>query len=181
MEAPAAIANRGPAPFRYEEMWTRHPEYDQMVAEAWCKADDEERGANGTCSRLRRMTADMQRWGREVFGSVHKQIAKLKAQLTEAKERALHTGYNQELWELEEQLRELYEREEIMTKQRSRVDWLQAGDQNTRYFQNRASHRKRKNTVRSLLREDGSRCSVDEEMRALAAGFYANLFASEGS
>lgn len=127
------------------------------------------------------MTAAMQRWGREIFGSVRKQIAKLKVQLNEAKERAIHTGYNQEIRDLEDQLRDMYEKEEIMRRQRSRVDWLQAGDQNTRYFQNRASHRKRKNSVRALLREDGSRSSVDEEMRSMAADFYAKLFASEGS
>src|SRR4051812_47188 len=31
--------------------------------------------------------------------------------------------------------------------------------QNTQYFQSRATHRKRKNTVRGLRREDGSKCS----------------------
>ena len=46
---------------------------------------------------------------------------------------------------------------------------------------NRASHRKRKNTVRALQREDGSKCVVDEEMRLLAANLYANLFTSEES
>ena len=52
------------------------------------------------------------------------------------------------------------------------------GDQNTKYFYNSASDRKRKNTVKALRREDGSRCMVNEEM---AAGFYENLFTSEGS
>ena len=52
---------------------------------------------------------------------------------------------------------------------------------NTKYFQGRASHRKRENTVRALIREDGSKCMVDEEMREMAAKFYEELFTSEGS
>ena len=56
-------------------------------------------------------------------------------------------------------------------------DW----DQNTKYFQNRASHRKRKNTVKALRREDGSKCTDDEGMRKMAAQFYAHLFAAEGA
>ena len=68
-----------------------------------------------------------------------------------------------------------------MQRQRSRVDWLAAGDMNTKYFQGRASHRKRKNTVRALLRDDGSKCMVNEEMREMAAKFYEVLFTSEGS
>ena len=76
---------------------------------------------------------------------------------------------------------ELYEQEEIMYRQRSRVDWLKAGDSNTKFFQNRATHRKRKNTVKALRREDGSRCTVNDEMRELAASFYECLFTSDGS
>lgn len=68
-----------------------------------------------------------------------------------------------------------------MLKQRSRVEWLKWGDKNTKYFQNRASHRIRKNTVKALIKEDGSRCSNDDEMRVMAAGFYSHLFATEGS
>ena len=74
----------------------------------------------------------------------------LKDQLRDAKERALTTGYMQEVRDVEGQLKEIFEKEEIMYKQRSRVGWLKECDQNTRYFQNRASHRKRKNTDRAL-------------------------------
>lgn len=72
-------------------------------------------------------------------------------------------------------------REELLQRQRSRVDWLQAGDMNTKYFQGRASHRRRKNTVRALRRADGSKCEVNEDMREMAADFYEQLFTSEGS
>lgn len=86
----------------------------------------------------------------------------------------------QEIKDIEGQLHDLFEREEIYYKQRSRIDWLQWGDQNTKYFQNRASHRKRKNTVKALIKEDGSRCTTDDEMRVLA-DFYKSLFSPEGS
>jgi hypothetical protein len=35
------------------------------------------------------------------------------------------------------------------------------------FFQNRASHRRRKNTVRFLKRDDGSRCDTDDGMREM--------------
>ena len=35
--------------------------------------------------------------------------------------------------------------------------------------------------MKALCREDGTRCTSDDEMRALAAGFYASLFQFEGS
>jgi hypothetical protein len=123
----------------------------------------------------------MQQWGRTVFGSIRKQIGKLKNQLEDAKQRALVTGCSLEIRDLEGQLRDIYEKEEILYKQLSRVDWLATGDQNTKYFQNRCSHRKRKNTVKAFVREYGSRCTTDEGMREMAATFYEKLFMSEGS
>jgi hypothetical protein len=90
------------------------------------------------------------------------------------------SGTSQEVKDIEKELHELYEREEVMYRQRSRVDWLKSIDKNTKYFQNRVSHRKRKNTIKALKRADGERCTTDEEMRALAHDFYSNLYASEG-
>ncbi|XP_073358140.1 uncharacterized protein [Aegilops tauschii subsp. strangulata] len=119
--------------------------------------------------------------GERGFGSIRRKIAKLKKQLVDARIRAAQTGHNQEVREIEDQLRETYERDEITYRQRSRTDWLQAGDQNTKYFQARATHRRRKNTVKALLKEDDSRSVVNEDMREVAASLYEQLFSSEGS
>jgi hypothetical protein len=75
----------------------------------------------------------------------------------------------------------LFEREEIMYRQRSRQEWLKAGDRNTKFFQNRASHRKCKNTVRALKRDDGTLCNMNEGMLEMALAFYQQMYTSEGS
>ena len=35
--------------------------------------------------------------------------------------------------------------------------------------------------MKALVKDDGTRCISDDEMRVLARGFYENLFLSEGS
>lgn len=167
--------------FQFEEMWTRHEAYDDMVKDVWDRQELEGSSVVGLCNKLKRVSVDIKRWSLEVFGSVRKEIKTLQCNLEEAKLRSLNTGCSTETRNIEDRLHELYEREEIMYKQRSRVDWLSAGDRNTKYFQNRESHRRRKNTVRSLQKEDGSVCSSDSEMRELALAFYRNLYTSEGS
>jgi hypothetical protein len=57
---------------------------------------------------------------------------------------------------LTEKMDEMLYREELSWLQRSRVDWLRAGDRNTKYFHHRASRKKQKNKIRYLKRPDGT-------------------------
>jgi hypothetical protein len=123
----------------------------------------------------------MQRWSYETFGSVKAEIKRLRAQLDQARSAALLNGTSPEVRDLVKKLNEVFEKEEIMYKQRSRQEWLRAGDKNTKFFQNRCSHRRRKNTVLGLRREDGSLCKTNEGMLQLARDFYGSLYTSEGS
>lgn len=68
-----------------------------------------------------------------------------------------------------------------MQRQRSRVDWLKAGDRNTKIFQNRSTHRRRKNTITKLRKADGSFATTNEELHAMACSFYGDLYSSEGA
>jgi hypothetical protein len=45
------------------------------------------------------------------------------------------------------ELHSLLAKEERLWRQRSRAEWLQAGDRNTRYFHCRATQRQRRNRV----------------------------------
>jgi hypothetical protein len=167
--------------FMFEEMWLKHTGYDAMVKEAWDNRSSHVHGLNDLWRQLHEVSADIKRWSFEEFGSVKTEIKRLHAQLETARAAAVLQGTSPEVRELEKQLHEVYEKEEVMYRQRSRQEWLKAGDRNTKYFQNRASHRRRKNTVRGLRREDGSLCKTNEGMCAMAQAFYHTLYSSEGS
>jgi hypothetical protein len=66
-----------------------------------------------------------------------------------------------------------------MEKQRSRVEWLQEGDRNTAFFQAKARQRGRINKIKSLKRPDGTLCTTQDELEAMAANFYRHLFAAQ--
>jgi hypothetical protein len=66
-----------------------------------------------------------------------------------------------------------------MARQRSRVEWLQAGDRNTSFFHARAAIRKRTNRIKYLIRDGGSKCETQEEIKSLVHTFYKDLFSSE--
>ena len=65
-----------------------------------------------------------------------------------------------------------------MWKQRSRSLWLQEGDNNTRYFHSRASHRFRRNQIDNLEDTNGDLCSDEEGISNILVDYYQQLFAS---
>jgi hypothetical protein len=73
-------------------------------------------------------------------------------------------------------LSELLTREEVMEKQRSRIEWLREGDRNTSFFQARSKERVCINRISALRRDDGSIATTQEELESTSLEFYSKLF-----
>ncbi|TXG57560.1 hypothetical protein EZV62_015389 [Acer yangbiense] len=71
---------------------------------------------------------------------------------------------------LEREVEELLEYDEIYWKQRSRAEWLGAGDHNSKFFHMKASARKKKNQISYLL-DNAGRPLSDAQSRSLSAPF----------
>uniref|UniRef100_A0A803PIA6 Reverse transcriptase n=1 Tax=Cannabis sativa TaxID=3483 RepID=A0A803PIA6_CANSA len=85
-----------------------------------------------------------------------------------------------ELKKSEAILDELLEQEEKYWHQRSRVDWLQCGDQNTKLFHAHATSRKSKSVIKSLVNSQGITVTSKADMTNAICSYYDSLFASEG-
>lgn len=150
-------------------MWRRHESYGPAVSATWVPG----------CvllevvhSNLKDMQVSLRGWERDQFGSVRHDLSSLRRKLEEIRARSLHTGPSREEQEIMRQLAEVLAREEIMEKQRSRVDWLQAGDRNTGFFHAKARQRARTNKITALKWPDGSICTDQYELECLVADFY---------
>lgn len=67
-----------------------------------------------------------------------------------------------------------------MWRQRSRVEWLAAGDRNTKFFHMRASMRRKKNMIKALKNSLGAVVQDPYDLKELAQEFYKSLYTSEG-
>lgn len=68
--------------------------------------------------------------------------------------------------------------EESIWRQKARIDWLKLGDSNTKFFSAYVKARINVNAVTILLREDGSRCVTQQQMKEKFRNFYRNLMGS---
>ena len=165
--------------FRYEVMWDMHAELKPAVRSAW-----EPNGHNLMVEEVRRNLDDLAQnlgeWSRMTFGSVRGKIRKLKKELERLRSQSQRTGPSHVEIKTNDRLIELYLREEILWRQRTRVQWLLEGDRNTDFFHMRASMRRRKNLIKALQRPDGQVTDDPTEMQQLALEFYKNLYTSEG-
>jgi len=61
------------------------------------------------------------------------------------------------------------------------VQWLAAGDKNSKIFHLRASQRRKKNMIKALKRHDGTLTSDTQEMNDITINFFKDLYTSEGT
>lgn len=165
--------------FRYEAMWARAADYTELVEKNWNEGCVGPRNLQAVWSNLNKMAGTLRQWSTRTFGSVRKEIMKLEKRLVRLRSSCTTPVYTDEERSIERKLCELFECEEIMARQRSRVNWLQEGDRNTSFFHARASARRNTNRIRYLVRSDGTKCDDKEEIKGMARDFYMNLFSSE--
>jgi hypothetical protein len=63
-------------------------------------------------------------------------------------------------------------------KKRCTTTWIKLGEENTKYFHSMATIRYKKNTIVSLVAEDG-RVADHEEMAAMALNCYRNIMGTQ--
>jgi hypothetical protein len=157
-------------PFRYENMWRRDESYVDLIRSAWGEADGST-DLNQLKVRLSRVQGALWDWDKNVFGSVRKNLKKLRKNLEIEWGRSVGAGPSSKERHLMSQISEWVSREEIMEKQRSRLDWLKDGDRNTALFQAKSKERSRSNQIKSLQTEDGSILTEQADLECCAMSF----------
>jgi hypothetical protein len=166
--------------FRYECMWESHEGLKGMLEEAWRSAE-KCTSVQGLTRKLASVSRDLMTWGTNSFGLVRKEMRQLRRKLSDLRAVTTRVGPMDEEKAVELTLIDLCYREEVTSKQRSRIQWLSEGDSNTRIFHRKASARRSKNKIIMLARQDGSMTEDREELETMTNEFYSNLSAVEGT
>jgi hypothetical protein len=143
-----------PVRFRFESFWPLLQGYTEVVQQSW---EEPCRFTNNFAvldHKLKRLAKCLTVWAKNYIGDIRKQMLlgqEIILRLDTAQE-------DRQLTVDERDLRSCLKARElglavinrIKARQRARVRWLKLGDANTKYFNSRASHRKRKNKIQSL-------------------------------
>ena len=141
-------------PFRFEWMWTTHPDYPVIIKNAWLT--NPTRGSHAYCltKKLENVRDKFKAWNKTSFGLVEQQILSKKEQLRCAQQniQTLSDVLNEN--RIRDQLEELMSCEEIMLSQKAKKDWDLKGDLNTKFFQAIVRNRQRRNIISQIRNSD---------------------------
>lgn len=130
------------------------------------------------CKGLGSLMSELHVWSKKKFGSIVKRLETSWAWLEELL--ANHAD-REEIRKVEDEMNELLYREELMWMQRSRIAWLQDGDRNTKFFQNKAVWRAGKNKVKKLVDETGVSHEEPTVMANMTNDYFKQIFTRDES
>jgi hypothetical protein len=115
-------------------MWERSEELKEQIELAW-EGVGPKHSLGEVRQGLDRVMMNLQAWGRRKFGNIRKELDKARDKLENLQR---HGGDPNEIRRISDYMNELLYKEEMIWLQRSRISWLKEGDQNTKYFHQRA-------------------------------------------
>ncbi|KAL4390846.1 hypothetical protein AHAS_Ahas03G0185900 [Arachis hypogaea] len=117
-------------PFRFECMWTYHPEFEPFLQQQWNNNEN-----NNVLSTLDKVRREMHIWNRDTFGNIFKIKRRIMNRLAGI-QRSNSYGQNPFLDQLEvslnKDLNDILDKEDTFWLQKSREQWITEGDRNTR-------------------------------------------------
>lgn len=157
--------------FRFETIWVKFDGYLQVVSEAW----DAELADADPCRtldhKLRQTAKALKSWSMKKVGSIRLQLSIARKVITGLEHAQDRRGLSPEERALRTRLKwrclGLASMSRTITRQRSRLLFLEHGDANTKLFHLQACHRSRKNTIHSLAVDDLTLVDNDQMADAL--------------
>uniref|UniRef100_A0A2N9IIB3 Reverse transcriptase domain-containing protein n=1 Tax=Fagus sylvatica TaxID=28930 RepID=A0A2N9IIB3_FAGSY len=166
-----------PKPFRFEAIWTRDGSSTQVIKHAW---DHLVFGSPlfKFIKKLKATKKDLIWWNKNCFGHLQTRNKSLSEAINSIQQLdPTESNLQKEkilTWEFNENLR----REDLLWKQKSRVQWLTSPTLNTKFFHVSTIIRRRKNAIDFLKNENNEWLSNRNDIGSSFVQFYQNLFTS---
>jgi exonuclease III len=177
MEVPATP---GKKPFRFEQFWLDHPDFQANIQGWWKEAEIN----HGTKmyrfqQKLKNLKLRLKSWNRHTFGNIFETQKQLTEQMNEIQCKIREQGFTEELKNQElkvtQQLEDRKRQEEILWKQKSRIQWLKEGDRNTKFFHRATIQRRHSNKITHLVTEEGETLHSHAELESHLIDYFQNL------
>ena len=161
--------------FIYDARWSKQPECCDLVQEEW---RTQYFGSHGfrLSEKLKSLSRSLKGWYRRKSRNSKQAIDRLKAEIREA---YMSKNFGtMEVQTKERELKEAHKDEEMFWRAKSRVQWLNEGDKNTKFFHAQTMKRRRFNQIKGLEDTHGVWHENEAVLATIAAEHFTDLFSS---
>ena len=156
--------------FRYDRRLSDKPEVRKLVEETWNQSSD------SVLTKINTIRRNLIEWVKDQASNSQVELIKNQTLLEQA---LSDPAPNQErIKEIHEALTNAYAEEEAFWRQRSRIQWLNEGDKNSRFFHAVTRGRRARNKFSVVENEDGQAFYEEEQIVNVFGLFYQKLFTS---
>ncbi|XP_062102854.1 uncharacterized protein LOC133813456 [Humulus lupulus] len=176
--------NSGLKPFRFFNMWTEHMRFKDTVLQSWNKPI-KGKGLVRIVRKLSRLKVVLCKFNKHVVGDVaqHYSLAKEKYQATQGSlQRNPHSIELQREESLAGTCFAYHSKAyDSFLRQKSKVDWLHYGDDNTAYFHACLKQRRANNCITSVVSESGHLIEKFEDVVAHFVNHFQKIMGSNSN
>ncbi|XP_062113307.1 uncharacterized protein LOC133824440 [Humulus lupulus] len=155
---PEATMNYGVKLFRFFNMWTDHEKFKITVMHSWCKPIHGS-GLVRICKKLSKLQFVLRNFNKHIMGDVAQNYVLAKEKFQDAQLSLQSNPHSVDLQRLEAAVGDKFKYHariyESFLRQKSKVDWLRYGDDNTAYFHACLKQRRASNCINSVMTESG--------------------------
>ena len=126
--------------------------------------------------KLKRLKFELRNFNKAQFGNISTKVADKRSELAEMQKAVLNSPADTNIIEREriisQELVGLLKAEESYYKQKSRVDWIKEGDQNTKFFQKMVAARQSRFSIRFLVDVARNKLTSFDQIANEVVGFF---------
>ncbi|XP_062075282.1 uncharacterized protein LOC133779324 [Humulus lupulus] len=173
--------NSGFKPFRFFNMWTEHEGFKDSVMQSWNKSI-KAHGLEGIMRKLVRLKQVLRQFNRREIGDVEHKFNLAKEAYHSAQCQLQQDPHSADFQREERSTCETFVKQakyyDSYLRQRSKVNWLRFGDDNTAYFHACLKQRKASNRITSFINDVGQ---INEKFEDVVAHFLNHFRSIMGS
>ncbi|KAH7843849.1 hypothetical protein Vadar_021345 [Vaccinium darrowii] len=167
--------------FKFFSFWMKHTQFKEEVMKSWWLPMA---GSSclRLCEKLRRLKPVLKAFNKKFFSRIGERVCQAREELIHVQEQCARGPYDSALVDIEQELYVKFVEwslaEESFKKQKSRVQWLSLGDQNTRFFHVKMKSRYLRNKILGLTDANGVRLTDPTDVQGEILGYYIGLLGS---
>ena len=172
------LPQAGTKPFKFQNFLPQHLSFLQVVESTWIESGSKATNLSTLGFKIKGLKRALKTLARDNFSDIQKRVTTTNSLLKDVQVKCLNQA-NETNFQAEKDLLAhwmfLRRVEEAFFKQKSRINWLRLGDQNTLFFMRVAASRNSYNSIRSLQLPCGLLVTDSVELCEIALAHFQSV------